>query len=223
MWPVRSQPQPVKGLIVAKKIISFISIKGGAGKSTLACCVAAELSQKHPIILIDADPQGGASAWHRAGEDLAKVKLIIEAGEKAAELAKQAPKDSIVLVDLAGYGTKTMIDVLAITDTAIIPCRASALDALKAIETEKIIQQVREATRSKLKTLVVMNGVSRTIISPHIRAELKSSGLTVAQTEIGQRTAYAIAGLQGSAPCFMGSSARTAAHEIKNLAKEIIK
>lgn len=208
---------------MAKKIISFISIKGGAGKSTLACCVAAQLSQKHPVTLIDADPQGGASAWYGAGDDLAKIKLIIEAGEKAAELAKQASKDSIVLIDLAGYGTKTMIDVLAITDTAIIPCRASALDALKALETEAMIQKVRKAARSKLKTLVVMNGVTRTIITPHIRAELESSGLTVAQTEIGQRTAYAIAGLQGSAPCFMGSSARTAAHEIHKLTKEIIK
>ena len=208
---------------MANRIITFISTKGGAGKSTIACCVAAELSQKHPITLIDADPQGGASAWHGAGEDLAKVKLIVESGEKAADLARKASKDSIVLVDLAGYGTKTMIDVLAITDKAIIPCRASALDALKALETEAMIDKVRKAARSKLKTLVVMNGVTRTVITPHIRAELEAEGLTVAKTEIGQRTAYAIAGLQGSAPCFMGSSAKTATDEIKKLTKELIK
>ena len=208
---------------MANPIISFISIKGGAGKSTIACCIAAELSQKHPVTLIDADPQGGASAWHGAGDDLSKVKLIIETGEKAAELAKQAAKNSIVLVDLAGYGTKTMIDVLAITDIAIIPCRASALDALKALETEGIIDKVREAARPKLQTLVVMNCVTRTVISPHIRAELESSGLRVAKTEIGQRTAYAIAGLNGSAPCFMGSAAKAAANEIKKLTKELLK
>jgi chromosome partitioning protein len=208
---------------VAYQIITFINVKGGAGKSTLACCVAAQLSQKHPVTLIDADPQGGASAWHRAGDDLEKVSLIVEAGESAAELAKQASKNSIVIVDLAGFATKTMISTLGVTDTAIIPCRASALDALKTLETESIIQQVREAARPKLKTMVVMNGVTRTVITPHIRAELESSGLTVAKTEIGQRTAYAIAGLNGSAPCYMGSSAKVAANEIKQLTKEILK
>ena len=205
------------------QIISFINVKGGAGKSTLACCIAAELSKKHPVTLIDADPMGGASAWLSAGEDLGNIELIVDAGDSAAERAKQAAKRSIVLVDLAGFATQTMIATLAITDKAVIPSRASALDALKVLETEAIIEKVRGATKNKISSLVVMNGVTRTVITPHIRAELESSGLCVAKTEIGQRTAYAIAGLNGSAPCYMGSSAKVAAAEITKLTKEILK
>ena len=205
------------------QIISFINVKGGSGKSTLACCIAAELSKKHPVTLIDADPQGGASAWLGAGEDLGNIELIVDAGDSAAERAKQAAKRSIVLVDLAGFATQTMIATLAITDKAVIPSRASALDALKVLETEAIIDKVRGATKNKISSLVVMNAVTRTVITPHIRAELESSGLCVAKTEIGQRTAYAIAGLNGSAPCYMGSSAKVAAAEITKLTKEILK
>ena len=205
------------------QIISFINVKGGSGKSTLACCIAAELSKKHPVTLIDADPMGGASAWLSAGEDLGNIELIVDAGDSAAERAKQAAKRSIVLVDLAGFATQTMIATLAITDKAVIPSRASALDALKVLETEAIIEKVRGATKNKMSSLVVMNGVIRTVITHHIRAELESSGLYVAKTEIGQRTAYAIAGLNGSAPCYMGSSAKVAAAEITKLTKEILK
>lgn len=208
---------------MANNIITLVNIKGGAGKSTLACCIAAQISKTHPVTLIDADPQGGASAWHRAGDDLASIELIVEAKEEAAQLAKKASRDSVVIVDLAGFATQTMIATLEVTDTAVIPCRASALDALKAIETERIIEQVRAAARPKLKTLVVMNGVTRTVITPHIRAELKKAGLSVATTEIGQRTAYAVAGLNGSAPCYMGSTATVAANEIHALTQEIVK
>ena len=66
------------------QIISFINVKGGAGKSTLACCVAAEIAKKHPVTLIDADPQGGAAAWVNAGEGLGNIELIIDADESAA-------------------------------------------------------------------------------------------------------------------------------------------
>ena len=208
---------------MANHIIALINIKGGAGKSTIACCVAAQLSQTKPVTLIDADPQGGASAWHGAGDDLAKVTLIAEPRQQAAELAKQAAKDSTVIIDLAGFATQTTIAALEVTDTAIIPCRASALDAFKAIETARIIQKVREAANPKLQTLVVMNGVTRTLITPHIRSELNKAGLPVAKTGAGQRTAYAVAGLNGSAPCYMGSSATAAAHEIRQLTQEIIK
>ena len=87
---------------MANHIIALINIKGGAGKSTIACCVAAQLSQTKPVTLIDADPQGGASAWHGAGDDLAKVTLIAEPRQQAAEL-QQAAKDSTVIIDLAGF------------------------------------------------------------------------------------------------------------------------
>ena len=43
--------------IVKPKIIACLSQKGGGGKSTLARCLAVELTKKHKVLLIDLDIQ----------------------------------------------------------------------------------------------------------------------------------------------------------------------
>jgi len=50
--------------------IAFLSQKGGSGKTTLAVhiAVAAE-STGERVTLIDADPQGSASAWSQARQE----------------------------------------------------------------------------------------------------------------------------------------------------------
>ena len=46
------------------KTITFALQKGGTGKTSIAVSVASELAKTNKVILIDADPQGNASAWY---------------------------------------------------------------------------------------------------------------------------------------------------------------
>ena len=46
------------------KTITFALQKGGTGKTSVAVCVASELAKTSKVVLIDADPQGNASAWY---------------------------------------------------------------------------------------------------------------------------------------------------------------
>ena len=46
------------------KTISFALQKGGTGKTSTAVSVATELAKNHKVVLVDADPQGNASAWY---------------------------------------------------------------------------------------------------------------------------------------------------------------
>lgn len=48
------------------KIITFALQKGGTGKTSVSVSVATELAKNHKVILIDADPQGNASAWYNS-------------------------------------------------------------------------------------------------------------------------------------------------------------
>src|SRR5258707_5374021 len=47
-------------------VIVFASRKGGSGKSTLAAHLAAHVNKAtKPCLLIDADPQGSLTLWHK--------------------------------------------------------------------------------------------------------------------------------------------------------------
>ena len=47
-------------------VIVFASRKGGSGKSTLAAHLAAQVHKPtKPVLLIDADPQGSLTLWHK--------------------------------------------------------------------------------------------------------------------------------------------------------------
>jgi chromosome partitioning protein len=191
-----------------------VNAKGGSGKTTLACCLAAEISHRgKKVTLVDADPVGGASVWHQSGP-LQEVRLLENPRESVARTIER--NDGITIVDSAGFATQTMKAIMQAADVVVIPCRPSALDAVRAIETANLAREMKK------RVLVVLNGVSRSAIAPHIRQELESAGMKVAKAEIHQRTAFAVAALNGTAPCWMGATARKAAEDISALADELI-
>jgi chromosome partitioning protein len=209
---------------MAKKnlIVTLVTTKGGSGKTTLACCLAGELLHRsRAVTLIDADPQQGSGLWHSAGGPLQAATLITDPTQGLAAKARQAASAGPVLIDVAGAATQTTIAALQAADVVLVPCQASALDALQAINTVAMAADVGKAERRRLPVYVVLNRISNAAIVPHIRAELERAGVKVARAEIGQRTAFAVAALNGTAPCWMGATAEKAAAEIAALVKEL--
>lgn len=144
------------------KIIAPVNAKGGSGKSTLACCIAAELSSRGKrVTLIDADPLGGSSAWHDAGGPLQEIQLIRDPHETVTKAARDAAKAGTVIVDAAGFATSTMVAVLEAADVVLIPCRPSGLDAVRAVETANLAQEVATARRKRIPVFIVLNAVTR--------------------------------------------------------------
>jgi chromosome partitioning protein len=96
--------------------IAFLSQKGGSGKTTLAVhiAVAAE-STGERVTLIDADPQGSASAWSQAREEnrpqIAKVTAssIGRAFERAAQ-----ERITLAVIDTAPHAVPG-VDIIAST------------------------------------------------------------------------------------------------------------
>jgi cellulose biosynthesis protein BcsQ len=71
------------------KVLSFFNNKGGVGKTTLTCNLAAHLAKKnHGIIVIDADPQCNAAIL-TLGEDRAVPPLLGRRSKRGASANKQ--------------------------------------------------------------------------------------------------------------------------------------
>jgi chromosome partitioning protein len=205
-------------------ILALVTGKGGSGKSTLACCLAAHYAEKgRPVTLIDGDPQGGASAWHAAPGPLqTRVRLLNDPSTGVTKLARQAAADALVIIDAAGFATQSTVAAIEAADCVLIPCRPSALDALRAIEMVQLARDIGKAQGRRLRVLVTLNAVQHGVaVTDHIRAELTAAKTTITNAEIGQRTAFAVAALNGTAPIWMGAVAEKAADEIATLAKEL--
>lgn len=201
-------------------ILTLANSKGGGGKTTIAACLAAELTRRgKQVVLLDADPQQSLSVWHGNDGKLKELEIHTDASEKAAKWASEASKRAIVIVDTAGFASTTLAAILKVSDVVLIPCRASALDARGVMATHEMVQST--ATNG-VSVGCVLNAATRTALVSHIRNELISAGISVMGCEIGQRTVYAEAELAGSAPCWMGKPAIKAADEISALATELL-
>ena len=204
------------------RIIALTTSKGGSGKTTLTCCLAAELlNRRHTVTLIDADPETNTQRWLAAGDRFQAATLIVDGSLGVTEAARLAAEHSTVFIDAAGATTSTTVAVLEAADIVLIPFQASSMDAVAAIKMAKLAADVSAARHRQLPIIAVFNRVSNTAITPHIRSELEKAGVKVAMTEIGNRTAFAVAALNGTAPCWMGTTAEKAAEEIEALVKEL--
>jgi chromosome partitioning protein len=206
------------------RIIAFVTIKGGSGKTTLCACLGAELTKRGAkVLLVDADPQGSLTAWHGNGSAMQTIQLITDASEKVAKTALEASKTHLVLIDTAGFANRATIEIANIADTLLIPCRASGIDARSALKTIEIAQAINNERKGKARLRVVMTATNRSAIVGHIRNEMTGAGAEVLGCEIGQRSIYPECELGGTAPCFMGKSAQKANDEMSALATELMR
>jgi chromosome partitioning protein len=112
------------------RVISFVTQKGGSGKTTLAvsCAVAAE-EQGAKVLLLDMDSQGTAEAWYQDREaDTPKLgRVDTSTLEQALQAAKQQGFD-IVLLDTPGRDEPATAAAIRASDFCVIPCRPTPAD-----------------------------------------------------------------------------------------------
>lgn len=116
------------------RVITFVTQKGGAGKTTLAinCAIAAELKKKK-VLILDLDPQGSSESWYQDREaDTPKlVKIESWSLPEAIVKAKEAKFD-FVIIDTPGRDEPSTTAAIRASDFCIIPCRPTPVD-LKAV------------------------------------------------------------------------------------------
>jgi chromosome partitioning protein len=112
------------------KVISFVTQKGGSGKTTLCvnCAVVAASGRNRRAVIFDMDPQSSAENWFQVRETGEPQLIRVSASElpKAIDLA--AGQFDYVFIDTPGRDEPAQASAIGKSDFCIIPCRPSPTD-----------------------------------------------------------------------------------------------
>jgi len=176
--------------------IVFASPKGGAGKSTSAVILAAELARSGAqVTLIDADPNHPVTQWANRPGCPSAITVVAASSEDSIidTILEAAQRTAFVIVDLEGTASMTVAYAISRADLVIIPTQGSQLDAAEAAKAIKLIRQQAKAFDRSIPYAVVFTRTSPAIkprTYRHIRREFLDHSVPTFDTEINERDAY---------------------------------
>jgi len=156
-------------------VIVFASRKGGSGKSTLAAHIAAHVHRStKPCLIVDADPQGSLTLWHKLrGTNEPPIKSAVNS---VSGIIAAARREGIewVFVDTPPNTSAVVEDAIKNATMVIIPARPGVFDV-------DAVQATIQTCRSARKPYaVVLNG------APARRDEGESPIVTIARQSLAK-------------------------------------
>ena len=176
--------------------VVFASPKGGAGKSTSAVVLAAELARTGAaIVVIDADPNRPLSKWARLDGRPANLSVVADATEATIidQIETWAARVPFVVVDLEGAASLTVAYAISRADLVVIPVQGSQLDASEAAKAIGLIRQQERAFGRTIPYAALFTRTSAAIrprLLQHIRAELRAAGVPIFTAQMHEREAF---------------------------------
>lgn len=205
-------------------IIALVNSKGGVGKSTIAGNLAGWLhAQGKTVILADCDSQQSCSEWLREAIPDLQVIRMANADEILDELPSLAKEAEYIIADGPGSQTETSRALLMWADLAIVPCKASMFEARALDKNTVFIRQAQMIRKGPPEAVAVLSMVGKEYrLTKDMREAAASLNLTLTNTPVTLRQAYADAPGQATFVWDMGAGAKTAADEIDALFREIL-
>ena len=143
-------------------ILTVGNIKGGVGKSTLACNIAVALSFQTGggVLLIDGDKQGSAADFTQSRAD-----LLSEAGftcvraqgkEVVNQVVTMRDKFSHIVIDAGGQDNPSLRAGLAVSDKVLVPVSPRSFETW-ALENMASLIEEASITNPRLEAFAVLN------------------------------------------------------------------
>lgn len=202
------------------KVISFISRKGGTGKTTNAINLATTLNQMgKKVVLVETDANYTLNTLRKMEQFKSKEQkngfdiLGSQDGQVAAELTdlKQSKKTDFVVVDSAGKTTDEGIKKLClVSDVVIVPTSLTQNDLLVTYQTITDLAPARELN-PKLKILILPNRIHSATNLYTVRESLKNLDAIILPIIVPQKN------------LFVNFSTIDAEKEYQPVAQEILK
>src|SRR3979409_936638 len=133
-------------------VIVFASRKGGSGKSPLAAHLAAQVHKpSRPCLLVDADPQGSLTLWHKLrGTNEPPIKTAVNS---VSGIIAAAKRDGVewVFIDTPPNLSAVGDDAIRNATMVIIPARPGVFDVNAVQETIQTCRSARKPSAATIK------------------------------------------------------------------------
>ncbi len=196
------------------RVITFVTQKGGSGKTTLAtsCAVAAEQAG-HKVLILDMDPQGSAEAWYQDREAETPRLARVTSGElESAIRSAKSVGFHIILIDTPGRDDPASAAAIRVSNLCVIPCRPTPADMKATPPTAATIKRLNKAAAfvltqtpvrgfrvNEARVGLAMLGMVAPgpIVSRNTHQDAYGAGLGVTEFEPGGKAAQEIRELWG--------------------------
>jgi len=209
---------------VGPMIIVIANSKGGVGKSTLAVHLATWLhEQGHRVTLADCDTQHSSSEWVKEAAPEISSVCLSNPDEILDELPRLKQEADFVVADGPGSNTETSRALLLRADLAIVPCKASMLEIRALAQATSVLRQAQDIRGGEPRAIIALSMVGKNYrLTKDMKEAAAALELPLAKTALILRQIYADAPGQGAVVWHLGTRGREAAHEVKNLLKELV-
>lgn len=175
------------------RVLSFASLKGGTGKTTLAAHTAVQaVTAGERVAVIDLDAQANLAEWFndRAAETPDYARCDLDQLPQAVQTLAQGSY-TLAIIDTPASDVAALRAALAVSNAVMMPVQPSPNDLRAAPATLKEIERAGVPF-----AIVLSRRVARTRISEDAIIALGNIG-SVCPTVIGSRTVYAAAMIDG--------------------------
>ena len=173
-------------------VITIAQRKGGAGKTTLACQLAAALMMKQIRVAgADLDEQQSFSLWGRVrasnrDEDPFFAGVYDKRAGLSSAVRRTRGQADVLIVDTPPTADFDVRRAIGAANLVLAPMQLSPIDLAASLPTAEAI-----GAANKSALFVINRAPAKSRIATEIRAQINKYQLPVARTELGNRTAYA--------------------------------
>lgn len=169
-------------------VLVFASRKGGSGKSTLAAQLASYIANpSRPTLLIDNDPQGSLSLWHkiRNQEHLGLRHNV----RHLDEVLKEAKREGYqwVLIDTPPNKSSAVSEAIKHATLVIVPTRPSLFDIAALQDTVQIARELRKPYAAVINAAPAKRGDKEAPVVADARGALNALNVPVWSGQITHR------------------------------------
>jgi chromosome partitioning protein len=179
-------------------VVAVAQRKGGAGKSTLAANLAAAFAGLgERVALLDTDPQKTLHHWHeargRAGAKAGVLDFAAPAGWRVPGTCDSYRRShDVILLDTPPHDDTDARIAIRAADLVLVPLQPSAADLWSMGATLEL------ARAEKRRAVLTLNRVpAQGRLGEDVARELRAQGLTLLDTPLGNRAAFASAFASG--------------------------